>query len=90
MLWAAGFAGAQGRAENSARDASYPCAKPAGGAAAMVRQASKLYPAKYDRNSFGCAADLFYAAAQAEPGDVALNVQALLVTAEYIDSINTL
>jgi len=83
-----GSAGAQGRVEDSAKDAVYPCPKPAG--EAMLQEAAKLYPAKYDKNKFGCAADLFFEAAQAAPADVALNVQALLVTTEYIDSVNTL
>ena len=90
LLLAAGTgpALAQGRVEDSARDAVYPCPKPAG--AALLQEAAKLYPAKYDKNKFGCSADLFFEAAQAAPGDLALNVQALLVTTEYIDSINTL
>lgn len=83
-----GAAQAQGRVEDSARDAVYPCPKPAG--AALLQEAAKLYPAKYDKNKFGCAADLFFEAAQATPDDLALNVQALLVTTEYIDSVNTL
>lgn len=80
---------AQGRAENSAKDAVYAC-DAAASREAVVAAADQLYPAKHDKNKFGCAADLYFRAAQMAPVDAMLDIQALLVTAEYIDQINTL
>ena len=50
---------------------------------------AELYPQKHDKNALGCAADLLHAAAAAQPTDASVSVQALLVTAEYIDHVNT-
>ena len=80
---------AQSRVEESAKDAKYECPVPAT-AEALTARVEELYPKKYDRNALGCAADLLAAAANAEPQDVALSVQALLVRSEYIDHVNTL
>jgi hypothetical protein len=82
-------AAAQSRAEHSAQDATYACPVPASAEALQARVA-ELYPSKHDKNALGCAADLLVAAANAQPDDAALNTQALLVTAEYIDHVNTL
>jgi tetratricopeptide (TPR) repeat protein len=59
-------------------------------AAGLKAAVSELYPQKHSRNKLGCAADLLFAAATSQPKDAELNLQALLVTAEYIDHINTL
>jgi len=85
----AGVAAAQSRVEDSAKDAVYECPVP-GDAAALQAKVEQLYPQKSDRNALGCAADLLFMAAQASPQDPQLNVQALLVTSEYIDHVNTL
>ncbi len=78
----------QSKVEDSARDAAYACPRPA--PADLVKRAAELYPSKHDKNKLACAADLFFDAAQAMPADPALAVQALLVTADYIDHVNTL
>ncbi len=88
LPWAVNAAYAQGRIENSAKDAVYACPRPPG--PELMKRAAELYPAKHDKNRFACSADLFFEAAQAAPQDPALTVQALLVTTEYIDQINTL
>lgn len=86
---AAPAAFAQGRAEHSAKDAEYECPVPEDPAAFQAR-IEQLYPQKHDKNALGCAADLLVVAAMAQPDDAAAAVQALLVTAEYIDHVNTL
>ena len=84
-----GPAAAQSRVEDSAKDATYDCPIP-NDAVALQAKVEQLYPQKSDRNALGCAADLLYTAAQMSPDDAQLNVQALLVTSEYIDHVNTL
>jgi tetratricopeptide (TPR) repeat protein len=86
---ATGPAAAQSRVEDSAKDAVYECPVPSD-AAALQAKVEQLYPQKSDRNALGCAADLLFMAAQGSPEDPQLNVQALLVTSEYIDHVNTL
>ncbi len=85
----AGPAGAQSRNEQSAAEAVYACPVPADPVAALQAM-GELYPQKHDRNKLGCAADLAHAVASAAPEDVELALQALLVTVEYIDHVNTL
>ncbi len=89
LLFATSEANGQSRAEHSAEDAKYVCAVPAT-AEAMQTRIAELYPKKHDKNALGCAADLLHAAATAQPTDASVSVQALLVTAEYIDHVNTL
>lgn len=80
---------AQARNELSAKDAQYACPAPKE-TAALIARAGELYPAKYDKNKLGCAADLFYQAAVRAPEDIVLQLQALGTTVEYLDHVNTL
>lgn len=89
LLVATGPAAAQGRDEQSAEDAAYACPEPAD-PAVLLEQAAALRLASYDKNKLGCSADLMFAAAQRSPGDIAVNLQALLVITEYLDHVNTL
>ena len=84
-----GLAGAQSRNEQSAQDAAYACPLPKT-AEATLQKMGELYPQKHDKNKLGCAADLMHAVATAAPDDLGLALQALLVTSEYIDHVNTL
>ncbi len=89
LLLAAAEANAQARAADSAKHATYACPLPAS-AEALQQRVAELYPQKHDKNALGCAADLLTAAAATQPTDVSVSLQALLVTAEYIEHVNTL
>jgi hypothetical protein len=77
------------RDENSARYAVYDCKIPAD-EAARRKTAAEFGEAPFDRNKFGCSADIWNAIASDRPGDRSVQLQALAAHTAYINEINTL
>ena len=74
------------QAAESASDALYECERTPPNTA----RAAELGAAQWDKNRLGCAADIWFAAAEAAPSDPSLALHALLAMTAYIDHLNTL
>ena len=71
---------------NSASDAPYTCVT----VPPDTARAAELGAAQWDKNKLGCAADIWFAAAEGAPSDASLTLHALLAATAYVDHLNTL